>query len=207
VTKLKKPLTEKQRAVLEFIRSQVVQRGHPPTIREIGTKFGIRSTNGVRTHLTALAKKGYIRKQELISRGIELVNNLAQDIVRVPLVGSVPAGLPIDAVENIESEYALDQSFLPKGEVFSLRVTGDSMKNAGILDGDIVVVRKQHVAQKGEIVVALLNGEATVKRFSTRGKQVLLKPENDDFETIIVNKRTGDFRIVGKVVGLLRRIK
>ena len=207
MTKLKKPLTERQRAVLEFIRSQVVQRGHPPTIREIGTQFGIQSTNGVRTHLTALTKKGYIKKQQYISRGIELVSNLAQAVVRVPLVGSVPAGLPIDAVENIESEYALDQSFLPKGVVFSLRVTGDSMKNAGILDGDIVVVRKQHVAQKGEIIVALLNGEATVKRFSTRGRQVLLKPENDDFEPIVVNKRTGDFRIVGKVVGLLRRIK
>jgi repressor LexA len=207
VAKLKKSLTEKQKAVLEFIRNQIVLRGHPPTVREIGTRFGIRSTNGVRTHLTALTKKGYIKKQQLISRGIELVSKLAQDIVRVPLVGSVPAGLPIDAVENIESEYALDQSFLPKGEVFSLRVTGDSMKNAGILDGDIVMVRKQNVAQKGEIVVALLNGEATVKRFSTRGKQVLLKPENDDFETITINKRTGEFRILGKVVGLLRRIK
>ena len=204
---MKKLLTERQRDILEFIRNKIVQRGRPPTVREIGTRFGIRSTNGVRTHLVALTKKGYLKKQQYISRGIELVSSVAQDIARVPLVGSVPAGLPIDAVENIESEYAVDQSFLPKGEVFSLRVTGDSMKNAGILDGDIVVVRKQHVDQKGEIVVALLNGEATVKRFSTRGRQVLLKPENDDFETIVVNKRTGDFRIAGKVVGLLRRIK
>ena len=99
---MKKSLTEKQKAVLEFIRKQIVERGHPPTVREIGTRFGIQSTNGVRTHLTALTKKGYIKKQHYISRGIELVSKLAQDIVRVPLVGSVPAGLPIDAIENIE---------------------------------------------------------------------------------------------------------
>ena len=204
---MKQKLTDRQRAILEFIHGQVVHRGHPPTVREIGARFGIRSTNGVRTHLAALIKKGYIKKQRLISRGIELVRDVALNISRVPLVGSVPAGLPIDAVENIESEYALDQSFLPKGDVFSLRVTGDSMKDAGILDGDVVVVRKQATAEKGEIIVAILNGEATVKRFVPHGQQVWLEPANDDFEPIVVTRRGGDFQIAGIVVGLLRRMK
>ncbi|UCC45450.1 MAG: repressor LexA, partial [Candidatus Zixiibacteriota bacterium] len=144
---MRKKLTNRQREILGFIRDTVVGGGHPPTIREIGKRFGIRSTNGVRTHLTALINKGYIRKQEFISRGIELVSEVTREIGRVPLVGAVPAGVPIDAVENVEGEFALDLSFLPKGDVFSLKVHGDSMRDAGILDGDMVVVQKQSVAR------------------------------------------------------------
>ncbi len=203
---MKKKLTSRQRSILNYIESRIMRQGHAPTIREIGKKFGITSTNGVRTHLMALIKKGYIKKQEYISRGLELTRDLATEFGRVPLVGSVPAGLPIDAVENIESEIAVDFSFMPKGNSFCLRVTGDSMRDAGILDGDVVVVRKQAVAQKGEVVVAILNGEATVKRYFPEGRRVRLQPENDAFEPIIVSKRSGDFRIEGKVVGLLRRI-
>lgn len=203
---MKKTLTDRQRAILEFIKNQIAINGYPPTIREIGKQFAISSTNGVRTHLNALIKKKYIRKNNFISRGLELVQPLANNIGRIPLVGTVPAGQPIDAVENVEGELALDLSFLPKGDSFSLKVVGDSMKNAGILDGDLVLVRKQSIAQKGDIVVAIIGSEATVKRFSHDGRQIRLQPENDDFDAIIVDKHSRDFRIAGKVVGLLRKM-
>ena len=203
---MKRKLTDKQHNILEFIEERIVQHGHSPTIREIGEQFGITSTNGVRTHLTALIKKGYLKKRRLISRGLELTRQLASDIGRVPLVGSVPAGSPIDSVENIEGEIALDLSFVPKGDTFSLRVTGDSMINTGILDGDMVIVHKQAEANRGEIVVAIVNGEATVKRYYPSSGQIRLQPENDDYEPIIVRKSGGEFRIAGKVVGLLRRM-
>lgn len=201
----KPELTDRQREILEYIESQITGRGSSPTIREIGKQFKIRSTNGVRQHLSALIKKGYLKKHEFISRGLELTRNLASQIGRVPLVGSVPAGNPIDSVENIEGEIALDLSFIPKGESFSLTVTGDSMKGAGIFDGDVVIVHKQEVAQKGQIVVAVIDGEATVKRYFPEGKQIRLQPENDEFDPIMVDRRSGEFRIAGRVVGLLRR--
>ncbi len=203
---MKPELTKKQRSILEYIEKQIVGRSQPPTIREIGAFFGITSTNGVRTHIDALIRKGYLKKAEFISRGLELTRSLSEGIKRVPLVGSVPAGTPIDSPENIEGDIALDLSFLPRGQTFSLRVKGDSMRNAGILDGDLVVVSKQEVAQRGDIVVAIVNGEATVKRYFPEGTQVRLQPENDDFRPIVVNKRSGEFRIAGKVVGLLRRL-
>ena len=203
---MKKKLTEKQRQILEYIEQQILQKGHSPTFREIGKRFGITSTNGVRTHLTALIKKGYIKKENYISRGLELVKSVAANIGRVPLVGSVPAGQPIDAIENVEGDIALDLSFLPGGESFSLYVKGDSMQNAGIFDGDLVLVRKQATAQKGDIVVAVLNGEATVKRYFPEGAKVRLQPENDAYEPIIIGKKSGEFRIAGKVVGLMRKI-
>lgn len=203
---MKKTLTEKQRSVLEFIRNQIVSRGHPPTVREIGKRFGIRSTNGVRTHLNALIKKGYLKKEKFISRGLELTHSLVEGIGRLPLVGSVPAGLPIDAIENVEGEIALDLSFLPKEDSFTLKVVGDSMRDAGIFDSDIVIVKKQAVAQKGDIVVAIIGGEATVKRYYPAGKTVRLQPANEEFAPIIVDKRSGEFRIAGKVVGLLRKM-
>ncbi len=203
---VKARLTDKQRAIFQFIQDRIVSRGHAPTIREIGEAFGIRSTNGVRTHISALLKKGLLKKQEFISRGLELARPLAGQVGRVPLVGSVPAGSPIDAIENIEGEIAVDFTFLPSGDSFSLKVKGDSMKDAGILDGDVVVVKKQDTAQKGEIVVALINGEATVKRYVPQKTRVVLEPANDSFDPIIVERSSGEFRIAGKVVGLLRRL-
>lgn len=190
----------------EFIQERIAQHGRPPSIREIGQHFGIRSTNGVRTHLAALIRKGYLKKASHLSRGLTLTHSLASQVARLPVVGSVPAGLPIDAVENIDGEVAVDLSFVPSGEVFTLRVTGDSMKNAGILDGDLVLVQKQQDAQKGDIVVAIIGTEATVKRFIPKGEQVILQPENDDFDPIIVDKQSDEFAIAGKVVGLLRRM-
>ncbi len=202
---MKSKLTEKQAKVLGYIRDQISQRGHSPTIREIGKFMGISSTNGVRLHISALIRKGYLKKQELIARGIELARPLTEGITRVPLVGQVPAGTPIDAIENIEGEIAVDISFLPKGDSFTLKVVGDSMKKAGIFDGDLVLVKKQDTATSGDIVVAIIADEATVKRYFREGVQIRLQPENDEFEPIIVKKNSGEFRIAGKVVGLMRR--
>jgi repressor LexA len=199
-------LTERQHQIFEYIENLITERGHSPTIREIGERFGISSTNGVRTHLTALIKKGYLKKSGFIARGLELTRKMTSGISRVPLVGTVPAGAPIDAIENIEGEIALDLTFAPKGESFSLTVTGDSMIGAGILDGDVVVVLKQQEARKGDIVVAVLDGEATVKRYYPEDGAIRLQPENPDFDPIMVPKTGADFRIAGKVVGLLRRI-
>jgi repressor LexA len=204
---MKEPLTDRQRKILAFIDSKISSHGQPPTLREIGAKFGITSTNGVRTHLDALVKKGYLKREGFISRGLELTRKLASPVNRVPLVGLVPAGNPIDAAENVEAEFALDKSFLPSGETFSLQVKGDSMQNAGILDGDFVLVAKQETAHKGEIVVAIINGEATVKRYFPEGSRVRLQPENDNYQPIIVDRRSGEFRLAGRVVGLLRRFK
>ena len=202
----KPELTDRQRHILEFVERLITEKGQAPTIREIGEKFGISSTNGVRTHLSALVRKGYLKKSDNISRGLEMTRRFAGGSGRVPLVGLVPAGRPIDAAENIEGEIVLDLSFLPKGESFSLTVKGDSMIEAGIHDRDVVIVRKQSVAQKGDIVVALINGEATVKRYYDEGQRIRLQPENAAYEPIYVNRKSGDFRIAGKVVGLLRRI-
>jgi len=201
----KEKLTDKQKAIFEYIRDKIINHGISPTIREIGEKFNISSTNGVRQHLNAIIRKGYLKKHEFISRGLELTQRFAGDVGLVKLVGSVPAGSPIDAIENIEGEIALDTSFLPKGESFTLTVKGDSMKDAGIFDGDLVLVQKQQIAQKGEIVVALIGGEATVKRYFPENKRIRLQPENDAYDPIYVDKKSDEFRIAGKVVGLLRR--
>jgi repressor LexA len=204
---VREKLTRRQREILEYIEEMITRFGKSPTIREIGERFGISSTNGVRDHLKALMKKGYIRKQQLISRGIELVRDLAAPVAKVPLVGAVPAGNPIDAIENIEGEIAVDTSFVPGGETFTLRVEGDSMVQAGIFDGDYVMVKKQKTAEKGDIVVAIIGNEATVKRYYPENGQVRLQPENDAFEPIIVDRNSPEFQIAGKVVALLRRMK
>lgn len=204
---MKTKLTYKQTQVLEFIKNHIRTHGSAPTIREIGAHMGISSTNGVRLHITALIRKGYLKKQDFLARGLELIASVAADIRKIPLVGTVPAGLPIDAIENIEGEIAIDLSFAPKGDCFTLRVAGDSMRDAGILDGDIVVVQKQQVAQKGDIVVAIIGDEATVKRYFPDGQRIRLQPENPDFEPIIVDKRSKEFRIAGKVVGLMRKFE
>jgi len=200
-------LTLRQKEIFEYIEKMITEFGKSPTIREIGEKFNISSTNGVRTHLEALKKKGYINRQKLISRGIDLMRSLPGPVKRVPVVGAVPAGAPITAIENIEGELAVDTSFLPGGETFTLKVKGDSMKDAGIFDGDYVLVNRQNTANKGEIVVAIIGEEATVKRYFTEGNRIRLQPENESFEPIWVDKHSPEFSIAGKVVGLMRRIK
>ncbi len=206
-----KPLTERQQAIFDFIAEAIRSRGAPPTIREIMDVFEINSTNGVRTTLAALEKKGHIRRHARLSRGIELVDYvkpepLSSDLREVPLIGSVAAGAPILATQNIENTFQVDKSLIPaSGDVFALRVHGESMRNAGILDGDIVLARHQENAERGDIVVALLGDEATVKRYSPDPDCIRLLPENEAFEPIVVRPDTDGFRIAGKVVGLMRR--
>ncbi|MBT4500658.1 MAG: transcriptional repressor LexA [Gemmatimonadetes bacterium] len=208
---MRKQLTERQQAIFDFIAQTIRNRGAPPTIREIMEVFDINSTNGVRTTLAALEKKGYIRRHARLSRGIELVDfvehePLSADLREVPLIGRVAAGEPILATQNIDSTLQVDHSLLPaSGTIFALRVHGESMKNAGILDGDIVLARQQESAERGDIVVALLGDEATVKRYAPDQDCIRLLPENDAFEPIIVPHDAENFGIAGKVVGLMRR--
>ncbi|KPL00014.1 MAG: hypothetical protein AMJ91_05650 [candidate division Zixibacteria bacterium SM23_73_3] len=209
-----KELTPRQREVLDFIRKMIENKGLPPTIREIGERFKITSTNGVRAILSALGKKGYIRRKPLVSRGIELARKAKASFdhtresayVPVPLVGRIAAGLPTLAVENIEGSIAVDRSFLPGGDVFSLRVEGESMKDSGIFNGDYVLARVQSIAEKGDIVVAVIGEEATVKRYVPQKNKVKLEPANPAFRPIVVNQKSPEFRIAGKVIGLLRRM-
>jgi repressor LexA len=204
---MQKPrLTERQSQIYEFVSQRILDRGVPPTIREIGEKFSIRSTNGVRSLLEALIKKGYLRKTPLVSRGLVLAEDVMSSVRHLPLVGTVPAGAPLLAQENVEGNIAVDTSFLPSGETFALRVVGDSMVNAGIRDGDFVLVRKQENAEPGDIVVAVLGDEATVKRFYPEDDCVRLEPENDAYGPLIVEYSTPGFYVAGRVVGLLRRM-
>jgi len=159
-----KKLTERQKQILSFIEEKIKGSGMPPTIREIGKRFSISSTNGVRSILGALEAKGYIRRRKLVSRGIELAKQQLSNFTRVPVVGSVPAGLPITAIENREGEVAVDTSFLPSDEVFCLRVSGESMINAGIFDGDYVMVARNAQPIKGDIVVAVIGDDLKTKR-------------------------------------------
>jgi repressor LexA len=206
-----KELTDRQQEIFDFIATIIRSRGAPPTIREIMDEFDINSTNGVRTTLAALEKKGHIRRHPRLSRGIELVDagpeSLSLDTIEIPVLGRVAAGAPILAEEHVESTVHIDKSLAPSsGNVFALRVQGDSMIDAGILDGDIVVARQQETANRGEIVVALIDDEATVKRFDPGPDGVRLLPENAAYQPIVVTGDDGvDFRIAGRVVGLMRQ--
>lgn len=209
---MRKPLTSRQQQIYQFIVDTVRYTGRPPTIREIGEEFGITSTNGVRSVLDALVKKGYIRRTPLVSRGIELMDYVetgvaGMEIQNIPVIGRVAAGEPVLAVENVEGTLTVDRAFLPCEDVFALRVHGDSMKNAGILSGDYVLARQQHTAEKGDIIVAILGEEATVKRYEPGYNRVTLMPENEAYEPIVVDRRSPEFRIAGKVVGLMRRFQ
>lgn len=207
---MRKKLTARQQEIYDFIAQVIRDNGYPPTIREIMEAFNIASTNGVRTTLSALEKKGYIRRTAMLSRSIELTDyqerepTLSGDVRTVPVIGRVAAGEPILATENVESTLTVDSGFVPRGEVFALKVEGDSMQNAGILDGDFVLARQQESAQQGEIVVAVIGEEATVKRYYQEGPQVKLMPENDAYAPIVVGEGEEPFRIAGKIVGLMR---
>lgn len=205
--KTKETLTESQRRVYEFVREHIQSEGRPPTVREIGEALGISSTNGVRDGLLILERKGYIRREKNLSRAIELTEeSTAMNVDSIPVVGRVAAGLPLLAVENIDGHVAVDRSFLPRGEVFSLRIVGESMKDEGIMDGDLVLVKRQDVANRGDIVVAVIGEEATVKKFYPDRNRVRLEPANEAFQTIVVDRNAPGFFIAGVVVGLLRRI-
>ncbi len=217
--------TPSAEAILDYIEESLRDRGRPPTLREIGTAFGIASTNGVRYHLDRLERDGKIRRDRFTSRGIEVqlaggrgvapsdtlpstppASRRANELLEIPLIGHVAAGAPILAEEHIEDTIAVDGSLLRPGKHFALRVRGDSMKNAGILDGDIVFVRHETPVKSGEIAVVLIGDEATVKRFFPRRDKLLLFPENDDYEPIEVRPSDPDVRVAGKVVGVFRRL-
>jgi repressor LexA len=201
-------LTTRQEQVLEIIQQAITRDGYPPTIREIGQHLGIKSTNGVNDHLKALERKGYLRRGEAKSRAIVPIT-LDTDWVDVPLLGRIAAGAPILAVENVEDTVRVDRFFLGRtsGEVFALRVVGESMIGDGIHDGDFIFVKKQPQAPKGEIVVAMIDGEATVKRYYPEGDRIRFEPSNPAMSSIYV--LASDFRetmIIGVVVGLYRMV-
>jgi repressor LexA len=212
-----KGLTPRQREILDFITRSIQENGYPPTIREIGGHMGIRSTNGVNDHLKALERKGFLMRTDLKSRAMRPVHMpsappapaAADDsIIEIPVLGRVAAGEPILAVEHAEDTVRID-SFLLGGqrEVFALRVVGQSMIEDGILDQDYVFVRKMPTANRGDTVIALIEGNATCKRYYPEGDKVRLQPANEAMEPIYIHQR--DFRetmILGKVVGVYRRL-
>lgn len=201
------PLTDRQRAMLTYIEREVQTSGVPPSIRQIGQALGISSTNGVRAHLQALEKKGYIHRNSRTSRGIVSIDRLRRrgakhttDLVEVPILGRVAAGQPILAVENQEGVLHLDPAFVKNTETFALRITGDSMIGAGIYDGDYVLVQPQSSANNGEIVVALLDDSVTVKRLYREASGFRLQPENPALAPMYVP----EVQICGKVISLIR---
>lgn len=198
-------LTPRQREILDYIRKEIRERGYPPSVREIGEATGLSSSSTVHGHLARLEEKGFLRRDPDKPRAIEVTGERQlrqQRLVSIPLVGRVTAGQPILAIENVEETYALPYDFVRGDSVFMLRVEGESMINAGIFDGDLVMVRSQESADNGDIVVALLGDEATVKRFFHEGDQVRLQPENTNMAPIY----SRDVRVLGKVIGLYRRM-
>ena len=197
-------LTDRQQQTLVIINSFIAEYGYPPSLRQIGEKLGISGTLGVMKHLVALEKKGYIRRQGKSSRGIVLVTASAQ-ATALPVVGTVRAGLPQPAIEDIKEYFAIDQSHqVRSGGTFFLKVRGDSMINAAIKDGDLALVRPQQNAENRDIVVAMVNGEATLKRFYREGASVRLQPENPNFDPIVVHEGE-ELNIIGRVVGIYRQ--
>ena len=197
-------LTSRQKDIYDFLLKTIREKGYAPSIPEIGRQFKIASTNGVSDHLKALEKKGYIRR--VGKRAIEVLTALGQPVLTslrdVPVLGRVPAGKPFLSEENVEGLLTMP-SDMASGKLFALQVKGDSMIGAGILDSDRVIVKQQSTAENGEIVCALINGEATLKRFYKKAGVITLKAENERYPSITVSG--GDFRIVGRVVGLMRK--
>jgi repressor LexA len=203
-------LSKRQQEILNFIKKEVQEKGYPPSVREIGEAVGLASSSTVHGHLLRLESKGYIRRDPTKPRAIEIldaeetVNIPKSNVVNVPVIGKVTAGQPITAIENIEEYFPLpDRFFSPDDNIFMLEVMGDSMIEAGILDGDLVVVRQQQTANNGDIVVAMTeDNEATVKRFFKEKDYIRLQPENSTMEPIILR----NVAILGKVIGVFRTI-
>jgi repressor LexA len=197
-------ITAKQQEILDFMKEQILEKGYPPAVREICSAVHLKSTSSVHSHLETLEKNGYIRRDPTKPRAIEILddqfNLTRRELVNVPILGTVTAGQPILATENIEDYLPVLPSFLHNKQTFVLHVKGDSMINAGIFDGDLILVEKQETARNGEIVVALIEDSVTVKRFYKESDHIRLQPENDALEPIIVDNCS----IVGKVIGLCR---
>ncbi|MGF0064033.1 transcriptional repressor LexA [Roseburia sp. MUC/MUC-530-WT-4D] len=197
-------ISDKQKEILEFIKNEILNKGYPPTVRDICEAVHLKSTSSVHSHLETLEKNGYIRRDPTKPRAIEIIddnfNLTRREVVNVPMVGQVAAGEPILAVQNIESYFPIPTEFMPNEESFMLKVKGESMINAGIFNGDNVLVKKQPTADNGDIVVALVDDSATVKTFYKENGHIRLQPENDTMDPIIVN----DCSILGKVFGVFR---
>ena len=198
-------ISPKQTEILEYIKSEIINRGFPPAVREICEAVNLKSTSSVHSHLETLERNGYIRRDPTKPRAIEIVddnfNLTRRELVNVPVVGRVAAGEPILAVENVENYFPIPAEFMPNSQNFMLNVKGESMINAGILDGDQILVQQQSTAENGEIVVALIDDSATVKTFYKEDGYYRLQPENDTMEPIIVKD---DLKILGKVIGVFR---
>jgi repressor LexA len=197
-------ITEKQREILEYIKKEILNKGYPPTVRDICEAVQLKSTSSVHSHLETLEKNGYIRRDPTKPRAIEIVddnfNLTRREVVNVPMVGHVAAGEPILAVENVESYFPIPAEFMPNAQSFMLRVKGESMINAGIFDGDNIIVEQCQEARNGDMVVALVDDSATVKTFYKEDGHIRLQPENDSMDPIIVP----DCQILGKVFGVFR---
>lgn len=199
-------LTNRQKDVLDYVKSYIANNGYPPAVREIGSALGLNSPATIQSHLTALESKGYIKKTNSKYRSLEIVGNneyLNDDVINVPLLGKITAGTPIEAIEMPNEYFSLPAYLIPSNEeVFTLKVSGESMINAGIFDGDIVIVQRQNVARNGEIVVAMtMENEVTLKRFYKEPNYIRLQPENDTMDPIILPNCT----ILGKAIGLYRK--
>ena len=197
-------ITEKQKEILEYIKETILKKGYPPAVREICEAVNLKSTSSVHSHLETLEKNGYIRRDPTKPRTIEILDDdfalTRREMVNVPLIGTVAAGVPILAQENIESYMPFPAEMLPNKDIFMLRVKGESMIEAGILNGDQVIVSSQSTAENGEMVVALVDDSATVKTFYKEDGHYRLQPQNSSMEPIIVD----DVQILGKVIGLFR---
>ena len=211
-------ITPKQQEILDFMKSRILEKGYPPSVREICEAVSLKSTSSVHAHLETLEKNGYIRRDPAKPRAIEIMdsafnqtmkesfiqsptdNEYSRELVNVPMVGTVAAGEPLLAVENVTDYFPVPVDMLPNAETFMLRVKGDSMINRGIYEGDQLIVERKNTASNGEVIVALVDDSATVKRFYKENGHYRLQPENDDMDPIIVDH----CEIIGKVIGLIR---
>lgn len=197
-------ISPKQKEILEYIKSQILERGFPPAVRDICEAVNLKSTSSVHSHLETLEKNGYIRRDPTKPRAIEILdesfNFTRREMVNVPLIGRVAAGEPLLAEQNIENYFPIPMEFMPNNQTFMLTVKGESMINAGILDGDMVLVEQRQTARNGEMIVALVEDGATVKTFYKEEGIIRLQPENDTMDPIIVK----DVQILGKVIGVFR---
>ena len=197
-------ITEKQSKILEYIKSEILNKGYPPSVRDICQAVNLKSTSSVHSHLETLEKNGYIRRDPTKPRTIEIIddnfNLVRREVVNVPMVGTVAAGQPILAIENIDNYFPIPSEYMPNEETFMLKVKGESMINAGILDGDNILVKRQNTAKNGDMVVALVEDSATVKTFYKENGHIRLQPENDYMDPIILP----DVEIIGKVFGVFR---
>jgi repressor LexA len=211
---MKNKLTDRQKEILDFIQKFISDNGFPPTLREIASNFGLASTFGVKRHLDALKKKGYLKIESFASRAITLnkisneydleKTNFNSKIIPIPVVGRVAAGSPILSEENLEGTIAIDSNFFKNNkDCFALKVTGDSMINAGIFEGDLVIVNPNEKVSQHDIVVARVDDEITVKNYEKKNDKIFLIPQNEKYQPIVVTERN-NFSLVGKVIGVLR---